>query len=78
MDFLIKYVAYTSAKREVVIPHCPNADVALQAFKKFIELNRVRFNKITEILTIPKTKGPKHGTKNSSHPQTDENRKRSD
>ena len=63
MDFLIKYIAYTSAKREVVIPHCPNADVALQAFKKFIELNRVRFKKITEISTIPKTKGPKRGTK---------------
>ena len=62
MDFLIKYIAYTASRRETIIPHCPNADVALQAFKKLVDLNHIRLRRVTDILTIPKQnkKGPKH------------------
>ena len=54
MDFLIKYIAYTASRRETTIPHCPNADVALQAFKKLVDLNHIRLRRVTDILVIPK------------------------
>ena len=67
MDFTIKYTECTACYREFVIPACPNAKVALEAFEKLVRFNRIRLKRIDSITAMPtRRKGPTHGKNETS------------
>jgi hypothetical protein len=67
MNFIIKYTECSACHREVTIPACPNAKVALDAFETLIRLNRTRLKKIESITVASKhKKGPTNENKKNN------------